>query len=63
MGIAKAAHFVQKALRLFRTHTLKNLFSIRSGYATGTMPCACLHLVAVKFLSVATSKISTQQKH
>ena len=34
----------------------------RSGYATGVMPFACLHLVAVKFFSVTTSKISTQQK-
>ena len=35
----------------------------RSGYALGIMPFACLHLVAVKFFSVATSKISTQQKY
>ena len=26
MGIAKAAHYVQKSLRLFRTHTLKNRY-------------------------------------
>ena len=30
MGIAKAAHFVQKTLRLFRTHTLKNLSGTKS---------------------------------
>ena len=30
MGITKAAHYVQKTLRLFRTHTLKNLSGTKS---------------------------------